>query len=85
VAAGDRTVEVSVLDNGRERVRRSYVAPRLTDVELLGRAVEEGVADPVAVQALAMAGRILGADSGARRGSDKGGSHGTSIRSRDDD
>jgi len=67
VVAGDRTVEVSILDNGRERVRRSYVAPRLTDVELLGRAVEEGAADPVAVQALAMANRLLGADMGARK------------------
>lgn len=67
VVAGDRTVEVSILDNGRERVRRSYVAPRLTDVELLGRAVEEGASDPVAVQALAMANRLLGADTGARK------------------
>jgi len=55
VAAGDRSVEVMVWDNGRERVRRVYVAPRLTDVDLLGRAVEEGAADPVAVHALAMA------------------------------
>ena len=75
VAAGDRRVEVSVLDNGRERIRRSYVAPRLTDVELLGRAVEDGGADPVAAQALAMASRLLGAEPGARRGSDKRRSH----------
>jgi glucose-6-phosphate dehydrogenase assembly protein OpcA len=64
VAAGDRTVEVTVVDNGHERVRRSYVAPRLTDVDLLGRAVEEGAADPVSVHALAMASRLLGAESG---------------------
>ncbi len=63
VAAGDRSVEVMVWDNGRERVRRVYVAPRLTDVDLLGRAVEEGAADPVAVHALAMAGRLLGVES----------------------
>jgi glucose-6-phosphate dehydrogenase assembly protein OpcA len=62
VAAGDRTVEVSVVDNGRERVHRTYVAPRLTDVDLLGRAVEEGAADPVAVHALAMARRLLGTE-----------------------
>lgn len=67
VAAGDRNVEVSVYDNGRERVRRTYAAPRLSDVDLLTRAVEEGAADPVAVGALAMAHRILGVDSGAGR------------------
>jgi len=85
VAAGDRIVEVSVLDNGRERVRRSYVAPRLSDVDLLGRAVEEGVADPVAVRALAMAGRLLAPDSGVHLGSDRSSSHGTGDRSHDDD
>jgi glucose-6-phosphate dehydrogenase assembly protein OpcA len=62
VAAGDRTVEVTVRDKGRDRVRRSYVAPRLTDVDLLERAVEDSASDPVAVQALSMAGRLLGAD-----------------------
>lgn len=67
VAAGDRTVEVSLLDNGRERVKRSYVAPRLTDVDLLGRAVEEGGADPLAVGALAMACRLLDVDSGSHK------------------
>jgi hypothetical protein len=67
VAAGDHSVEVSILDNGRERVRRSYVAPRLTDVELLGRAIEEGAADPVAVNALATAYRLLGVDSGSHK------------------
>ena len=59
VTAGDHAVEVSIRDNGRERVRRSYVAPRLTDVDLLGRAVEAGSAEPVAMHALAMAGRLL--------------------------
>ena len=53
--AGDRTVEVSIQDNGRERVRRSYAVPRLTDVELLGRAIEGSSPDPVALDALAMA------------------------------
>ncbi len=67
VAAGDRTVEVTIVDDGRERVRRSYNAPRLTDVDLLGRAVEEGAADPVAVHALAMAKKLLGVESVARR------------------
>ena len=59
VAAGDRTVEVSVREDGRERVRRSYASPRLTEVDLLALAVEEGAADPVASRALAMAHRLL--------------------------
>ena len=67
VAAGDRTVEVTVVDDGRERVRRSYLAPRLKDVELLGRAVEDAAADPVAVHALAMAKKLLGVESGTHR------------------
>ena len=57
--AGDRTVEVSIQDNGRERVRRSYAVPRLTDVELLGRAIEGSSPDPVALDALAMALALL--------------------------
>ena len=77
VTADDRTVEVSILENGRERVRRSYLAPRLTDVELLGRAVEEGAADPVAVQALAWASRLLGVDSGSHRSGSNGHSQGS--------
>lgn len=60
--AGDHDVSVSILDNGRERVRRVFAAPRLTEVDLLGRAVEEGAADPVSVHALATAGRLLGVD-----------------------
>ncbi len=71
VAAGDRTVDVLLRDNGRERVRRVYVAPRLTDVDLLGRAVEEGAAEPVAVNALAMAGRLLGVDSALHKASER--------------
>jgi len=71
VSAGDRSVEVSILDNGRERVRRSYLGPRLTDVDLLGRAVEEGAPDPVAVQALAAAYRLLGVDWGSHKGTDR--------------
>jgi hypothetical protein len=68
VSAGDSSVEVSILDNGRERVRRSYLGPRLTSVDLLGRAVEEGAPDPVAVQTLAAASRLLGVDLGSHKG-----------------
>jgi glucose-6-phosphate dehydrogenase assembly protein OpcA len=71
VSAGDSSVEVSILDNGRERVRRSYLGPRLTSVDLLGRAVEEGAPDPVAVQALAAASRLLGVDLGSHKGMDR--------------
>ncbi|MGA3056744.1 MAG: glucose-6-phosphate dehydrogenase assembly protein OpcA [Candidatus Limnocylindrales bacterium] len=66
VVAGDRTVEVAIRDKGRERVRRTFLAPRLHDVDLLERAVEEGTADPVAVEVLAMAGRLIGAEPASR-------------------
>jgi glucose-6-phosphate dehydrogenase assembly protein OpcA len=67
VAAGDRTVDVSIRDNGRERVRRSYVLPRLNSVDLLGRAIEAGAADPVAVDTLSTVSRLLGVDSGQHK------------------
>ena len=67
VAAGDRTVEVSIQHNGRERVRRSFAAPRLTEVELLGRAIEGSSPDPVAVDALAMGLALLRSPSGGVR------------------
>jgi len=67
VAAGDRTVEVSIQHNGRERVRRSFSAPRLTEVELLGRAIEGSSPDPVAVDALAMGLALLRGPSGGVR------------------
>jgi glucose-6-phosphate dehydrogenase assembly protein OpcA len=63
VEAGDHTVEVTIYDQGRERVRRTYLAPRLNDVDLLERAVEDSAADPVAVEALEMAGHLIGADT----------------------
>jgi glucose-6-phosphate dehydrogenase assembly protein OpcA len=69
VTAGDLTVEVSVRDRGRERIHRSYQAPRLRDVDLLERAVEDNAGDPVAGDSLAMAGRLIAAD--APRGSEK--------------
>jgi glucose-6-phosphate dehydrogenase assembly protein OpcA len=62
VQAGDRTVEVTVRDKGRERVRRTYLAPRLNDVELLELAVEDNLAGSVGVEALAMAGQMISAD-----------------------
>ena len=78
VAAGDRTVQVSIQEDGRERVRRSYLAPRLTDVDLLSRAVEEGAADSLAGHALATANRLLGVDSGSHNTTDE-------HRNQDDD
>jgi glucose-6-phosphate dehydrogenase assembly protein OpcA len=59
LTAGDRTVDVVVLESGRERVRRTYNAPRLDEVALLTRAVQEGGADPLALGILDMARRIL--------------------------
>lgn len=58
VTATDRMVEVVVQDNGRERARRAYVAPRLNDVDLLGLAVEDGAGAPAAAETLAMAGHL---------------------------
>ncbi len=68
VAAGDRTVEVSIHDKGRERVRRTYLAPRLGDVDLLGRALEDSAGDSVAADALSMAGRLIAAQPMPRKG-----------------
>ncbi len=62
VAAGDRTVEVTIRDDGRKRVRRTYLAPRLQEVDLLERAIEDSAADPVAGDALALAWRLIGAE-----------------------
>jgi hypothetical protein len=66
VTAGDRTVEVAVRDKGRERVRRTYLAPKLRDVDLLERAVEDSATHPVAVETLAMAGRLIRAEEAPR-------------------
>jgi hypothetical protein len=62
VTAGDRTVSVAITENGRERVKRTYSATRLTDADLLMRAVEELTPDPLALDTLRMARRIVGAD-----------------------
>ena len=73
VRAGDRDVQVTVRDGGRDRIKRTYLAPRLNDVDLLSLSVQEHAADPVSVQAMAMVHRLLGVESGSR------------IRSQDDD
>jgi glucose-6-phosphate dehydrogenase assembly protein OpcA len=77
VIAGDRTVKVTIRDQGRARVKRTYLAPRLTDVDLLIRAVEEGGADPLAIQALEMASALIAvrpAREAPHRGTSKRGS-----------
>lgn len=68
VSAGDYTVEVAVHDKGRERVRRTYLAPRLGDVDLLERALEDSASDRVAVEALAMAGHMIAPETDAALG-----------------
>ncbi len=62
VAASDRAVDVAIHDKGRERVRRTYLAPRLGDVDLLQRALEDSASDSVAVEVLAMAGHLIAAE-----------------------
>ena len=84
ITADDRTVEVSILADGRERVRRTYAAPRLTDVDLLGLAVEEGAADPIAVHALGTAHRLLGVESVSPKGATGAGQR-AGIRSQAND
>ena len=59
VTADDHVVQVVVRDRGRERVRRIYAAPRLTEVELLGRAMDDRSGDLIAAETLATAGRLL--------------------------
>jgi len=61
VTAGDCTVEVAIHDKGRERVRRTYLAPRLGEVDLLERALEDSAGDSVAADALAMAAHLIAA------------------------
>ena len=78
VTAGDREVEVTVRDGGRERIKRTYLAPRLNDVDLLSLSVQDHAAHPVSVQALAMAHGLLGVEFGLRKVADEG-------RSQDDD
>jgi glucose-6-phosphate dehydrogenase assembly protein OpcA len=60
VSAGDHAVEVEVLEMGRQRIRRVFVAPRLDEVDLLERAIEDGPSDLLAAGTLAMAARIIG-------------------------
>ena len=85
VTAGDRNVEVTVRDCGRDRIKRTYLAPRLNDVDLLSLSIQENAADPVSVQALAMVHRLLGAESSSRKGAEGGWSRRTNIRSQQDD
>lgn len=67
VTAGDLTVDVVIREDDAERVRRSYLAPRLNDVDLLDRAVEEGAPDPIAVETLAMAHRLVAPEPKSNR------------------
>jgi glucose-6-phosphate dehydrogenase assembly protein OpcA len=85
VTASDRDVEVTVRDRGRDRIKRTYLAPRLNDVDLLSLSIQENAADRVSVQALAMIHRLLGAESSSRKGAEGGWSRRTSIRSQEDD
>jgi glucose-6-phosphate dehydrogenase assembly protein OpcA len=59
VTADDSAVYVTVQDGGRERIRRVFSAPRLTEVDLLERAMDDRSGDRIAAEALAMAGRLL--------------------------
>lgn len=71
VTATDRVVDVVVRDQGRERARRAYVAPRLNDVDLLVLAVEDSSGAPVAAEALAMAGQLAAVEPTAHEPTDR--------------
>ena len=71
VTATDRVVDVVVRDQGRERARRAYVAPRLNDVDLLVLAVEDSSGAPVAAEALAMAGQLAAVEPAAHESTDR--------------
>ena len=71
VTATDRVVDVVVRDQGRERARRAYVAPRLNDVALLVLAVEDSSGAPVAAEALAMAGQLAAVEPAAHESTDR--------------
>jgi glucose-6-phosphate dehydrogenase assembly protein OpcA len=71
VTATDRVVDVVVRDQGRERARRVYVAPRLNDVDLLVLAVEDSSGAPVAAGALAMAGQLAAVEPAAHESTDR--------------
>jgi len=71
VTATDRVVDVVVRDQGRERARRAYVAPRLNDVDLLVLAVEDSSGAPVAAEALAMAGQLAAVEPTAHESTDR--------------
>jgi glucose-6-phosphate dehydrogenase assembly protein OpcA len=62
VTADERSVQVTVQDRGRERAHRIYAAPRLREVELLERAIDDRAGDRIAAEALAVAGRLLAVD-----------------------
>jgi glucose-6-phosphate dehydrogenase assembly protein OpcA len=61
VTAEAETVHVRVWQDGVEALDRRFRAPRRTEVDLLSEAIETGHRDPVAVDALRAAARIIGA------------------------
>jgi glucose-6-phosphate dehydrogenase assembly protein OpcA len=60
VTAEAETVRVRVWQDGVEALDRAFQAPRRTDVDLLAEAIEAGGADPVAHDAIRMAGALVG-------------------------
>ncbi|HEY0444281.1 MAG TPA: glucose-6-phosphate dehydrogenase assembly protein OpcA [Candidatus Limnocylindrales bacterium] len=60
VTAEQETVRVRVWVDGVEALDRPFVAPRRTDVDLLGEAIESGGLDPVTVGTIRMAAALAG-------------------------
>lgn len=62
VTAEREKVRVRVWEDGIDVLERSFNAPRRSDTDLLGEAIEIGGRDPLAVDATRMAAALLGPD-----------------------
>ena len=65
VTAEAENVHVHTWVDGVQAMDRTFRAPRSTDVDLLGEAIEAGGRDPVTVATTRMAARLIG--EGRRR------------------
>lgn len=64
VTAEAENVHVHTWLDGVEHMDRTFKAPRRTDVDLLGEALEVGGRDPLSMETIRMAARLIGEDPG---------------------
>ena len=60
VTAEAENVHVHTWVDGVQAMDRTFKAPRSTDVDLLGEAIEAGGRDPVTIGTIRMAARLIG-------------------------